>query len=176
MKEDGKEQNGSASSTSSKKLEKKQQAFVSLRTALDTTWSGLTRAQQRRHRFSPGLFATWSIWDHIERCQEVSDGTAPTASELHDSALQTINARGVDAKAIFDSQGIDATTYFTTVETSLSQPGEFSPTCAILGGVLSQDVLNALGGREEPLVNWFQLEGMTGTCAQGRLSAGQGID
>lgn len=43
-----------------------------------------------------------------------------------------------------------------------SMPGDFAPTSAIIGGVLAQDMLNALGGREEPLCNWFTLDGLSG--------------
>jgi ubiquitin-like 1-activating enzyme E1 A len=146
---------------STKRLEKRQQKFVPLRSALKTSWKGLTRAQQRRNRLSPGLFGVWSLWDYIEG-QEGEEVASPKASKLLEIASQKIQERGIDVKAIFNSQGIDATTYFNALEISITQPGEFSPTCAILGGVLSQDVLNALGGREEPLVNWFQLEGLTG--------------
>jgi hypothetical protein len=150
---------------SAKRLEKRRQAFVPLRSALETSWKGLTRPQQRRNRLSPGLFGTWALWDHIESSDGDSIST-PTSSELLKLALRTIADRGVDSKTIFESQGIDPKAYFLAIETSITQPGEFSPTCAILGGVLSQDVLNALGGREEPLVNWFQLEGLTGAYWQ----------
>ena len=43
----------------------------------------------------------------------------------------------------------------------------------MVGGVLSQDVLNAIGGREAPLVNWFQLEGLTGSGQIHALSTPQ---
>lgn len=36
---------------------------------------------------------------------------------------------------------------------------DFSPSCAVVGGVLAQDILNALGGREAPLVNFFVFDG-----------------
>ena len=39
---------------------------------------------------------------------------------------------------------------------------EFSPVCAILGGVLAQDILKALGGREPSLANFFIFDGNTG--------------
>jgi len=39
---------------------------------------------------------------------------------------------------------------------------EFSPVCAVLGGLLAQDVLKALGRREAPLDNFFVFDGVTG--------------
>ncbi|KAG0139154.1 hypothetical protein CROQUDRAFT_111731 [Cronartium quercuum f. sp. fusiforme G11] len=40
-----------------------------------------------------------------------------------------------------------------------SSGAEFVPTCAIIGSVLSQEVLNALGGKQHPLVNFFVFDG-----------------
>src|SRR5271170_205508 len=41
-------------------------------------------------------------------------------------------------------------------------PSNLSGVAAVVGGILSQDVLNALGGRELPLKNWLLFDG--GTC------------
>lgn len=47
--------------------------------------------------------------------------------------------------------------------TSTSQPADFAPTTAVLGGVLSQEILNSVGGREAPKVaNWMHWYGMKG--------------
>ena len=39
---------------------------------------------------------------------------------------------------------------------------EFSPVCAVIGGMLAQDILKALGVREAPLANFFAFDGNTG--------------
>ncbi|GAA5968714.1 hypothetical protein JCM3765_003421 [Sporobolomyces pararoseus] len=39
---------------------------------------------------------------------------------------------------------------------------EFAPSCAIVGGVLGQDVLNAVGGKEEPVRNLMVFDGDLG--------------
>jgi hypothetical protein len=39
------------------------------------------------------------------------------------------------------------------------EPSEVSGVAAIVGGLLSQDVLNALGGRELPIKNWLIFDG-----------------
>lgn len=39
---------------------------------------------------------------------------------------------------------------------------EFSPVCAIVGGMLGQDILKALGGRDPPIANLFVFDGNTG--------------
>ena len=40
---------------------------------------------------------------------------------------------------------------------------EFSPVCAVVGGVLAQDILNALSARETPISNLFVFDGTTGS-------------
>ena len=42
------------------------------------------------------------------------------------------------------------------------EPSEISGVAAVVGGLLSQDVLNALGGRELPIKNWLIFDG--GSC------------
>ena len=39
---------------------------------------------------------------------------------------------------------------------------ELSPVCAIVGGVLAQDILKVVQGKELPLQNWFIYNGMDG--------------
>ena len=39
---------------------------------------------------------------------------------------------------------------------------EFSPVCAVIGGVLAQDMLKALSRREQPITNLFVFDGNTG--------------
>lgn len=54
---------------------------------------------------------------------------------------------------------IDPATRRTAVTTAAH---EFSPTCAVLGGLLAQDVLKALGRRDAPTDNFFVFDGVTG--------------
>jgi hypothetical protein len=46
------------------------------------------------------------------------------------------------------------------------EPTNLSGVAAVVGGILSQDVLNALGGRELPLKNWLIFDGSTCTPRQ----------
>jgi ubiquitin-like 1-activating enzyme E1 A len=39
---------------------------------------------------------------------------------------------------------------------------EFASVCAVVGGMLAQDILKALGVREAPLANFFTFDGNTG--------------
>lgn len=44
-------------------------------------------------------------------------------------------------------------------EISETSTCEFVPVCALVGAILSQDVLNAVGGKEDPIVNFFVWDG-----------------
>lgn len=46
---------------------------------------------------------------------------------------------------------------------------EFSPVCAIVGGMLGQDILKALAAREPPIANFFVFDGNTGAGTVTRL-------
>jgi hypothetical protein len=47
---------------------------------------------------------------------------------------------------------------------------EFAPVCAVVGGMLAQDILKALGVREAPLANFFTFDGSTGSGNVVRMS------
>ena len=47
---------------------------------------------------------------------------------------------------------------------------EFAPVCAVVGGMLAQDILKALGVREAPLANFFTFDGSTGTGSVVRMN------
>jgi hypothetical protein len=55
----------------------------------------------------------------------------------------------------------------TTVEDFIKglEPTYMSGMAAVVGGVVGQDVLNALGGREVPIKNWLIFDGKTCTAA-----------
>lgn len=42
--------------------------------------------------------------------------------------------------------------------------------CAIVGGMLAQDILKSLGGREPPIANFFIFDGHTGGGTVCRLN------
>jgi ubiquitin-like 1-activating enzyme E1 A len=47
---------------------------------------------------------------------------------------------------------------------------EFSPVCAVVGGVLAQDILKTLAAREAPIANFFTFDGNTGAGTVCRLN------
>jgi ubiquitin-like 1-activating enzyme E1 A len=43
----------------------------------------------------------------------------------------------------------------------ISAAFEWSPTCAVVGGILGQDILKALAAKEPPMANFFFFDGQT---------------
>jgi ubiquitin-like 1-activating enzyme E1 A len=41
----------------------------------------------------------------------------------------------------------------------MTSKAEFIPSCAVVGSILSQEVLNALGGKQAPLANFLVFDG-----------------
>jgi ubiquitin-like 1-activating enzyme E1 A len=57
---------------------------------------------------------------------------------------------------------------FRTMSTTARH--EFSPVCAVLGGMLAQDILKALAAREPPIANFFAFDGTTGSGTVCRMN------
>ena len=47
---------------------------------------------------------------------------------------------------------------------------EFAPVCAIVGGILAQDILKMLGARDPPIANFFVFDGNTGQGSVCRMN------
>ena len=89
---------------------------------------------------------------------------------------QALAARGVDDALVFARQRIDRAAFFAAFAHAVwprverQSDAAMPTTSAVLGGLVAQDLLNALGRREAPLVNWLLLDTSTGTapvCAVG---------
>ena len=160
-----------------KKKVKFTQDFVPLREALEMEWKGVKPRAIKRLKLSPGFFGTLSHWN----------GSNSSAEELQASALAIAKEKGVELDHVFqprpgssDTTGTGpeaaAKSYFESFYTAIASgkvKGDFAPTSAIIGGLLAQDVLNTLGGREEPIANWLQLDGMSGHGTILSLKAGE---
>jgi ubiquitin-like 1-activating enzyme E1 A len=55
-------------------------------------------------------------------------------------------------------------------EVASSAAHELSPVCAMIGGLLGQDILKYLSGREAPIANFLALDGTTGQATASRLA------
>ena len=67
----------------------------------------------------------------------------------------------VPHRAHVDHAGAAAGAYVTrTLATTAAH--EMSPVCAVVGGLLAQDILKALAAREPPIANFFTFDGNLG--------------
>jgi len=129
--------------------------YVPLDTALKHNWAGLTRRQTKE--LNPAVvFTVLAIWEF----QSLRQGGLPDDPSSADDLEQIAN--GLVERASVNKQWL-TTVPRETIETAATTAAhEFSPVCAVVGGMLAQDILKALGAREAPLANFFTFDGNTG--------------
>jgi len=130
-------------------------SYSPLREALEHRWSGVARRQIKS--LNPAaVFIILSLWEF----QSVHQGHLPDDT-IYADELETVSnsliARAEVNKDAFPA--IPRELVETLITTAIH---EFSPVCAVVGGMLAQDILKALGVREAPLANFFTFDGSTG--------------
>jgi len=121
----------------------------------DHRWAGLTRKQTKE--LNPAaVFSILALWEY----QSKHDGTLPndvgSASEVESIAAELLSGAGVNKQAL---SGLPKE---LTQTLSTTAAYELSPVCAVVGGMLAQDILKALAAREPPIANFFTFDGNTG--------------
>ncbi|CAA7261385.1 unnamed protein product [Cyclocybe aegerita] len=136
--------------------------YPPLSLAIISRWSTLTKRQTKE--VNPALFfAIMAIWQFESKHSRLPNDVSDT-NELEAMSNSLISEADVNKQVL------------TTVPRELIEPlsttasHEFSPVCAIVGGMLAQDILKALGGREPPIANFFVFDGNTGGGTVCRLS------
>ncbi|KAF9454772.1 hypothetical protein P691DRAFT_804131 [Macrolepiota fuliginosa MF-IS2] len=141
---------------------KNKAVYCKLTDALQYKWTGLTKRQTKE--VNPALFfSILGLWQYEFSHQGLPlDGNS--AGEIQSVANSLISTADVNKQAL---QEVPA----DLIE-SLSNGArhEFNPVCAIIGGVLGQDILKALGGRDPPIANFFVFDGNTGGGSVCRLN------
>ncbi|PFH53918.1 hypothetical protein AMATHDRAFT_717 [Amanita thiersii Skay4041] len=127
-------------------------SYPPLQTALCYRWNGLSRRQTKE--VNPAIiFTILALWQY----QSLHGGHLPNdaaeAAELETLANALLSGADVHRqvltsipKDIIDSLAITAS-------------HEFSPVCAIVGGLLAQDIIKAMAGRDPPIANFFTFDG-----------------
>ncbi len=144
-------ESGPSKGTIVKKKLRYTQAFVTLDAALQKEWKDMAPRLKKRLKITPSFFATLAKWH----------ASAASAEELQEASLQIAERKGFTKELLFPKPEL-AEPFFAKFHKLESVQGDFAPTSAVIGGLLAQDVLNSLGGREEPIANWLQLDGMEG--------------
>ncbi|TBU26012.1 hypothetical protein BD309DRAFT_749915 [Dichomitus squalens] len=137
--------------------------YVSLRTALQHRWTGMTRRQTKE--LNPAIpLAVLAIWEF----QATHAGALPddpaAAPELEAIANKLI------AEADVHKQVLPSIPKELVETLSTTAAHEISPVCAVVGGLLAQDILKALAAREPPIANFFTFDGNLGGGTVVRMS------
>ncbi|KZT28337.1 hypothetical protein NEOLEDRAFT_1058770 [Neolentinus lepideus HHB14362 ss-1] len=123
--------------------------------ALRHKWTGMTRKQTRE--LNPGtVFAILGLWEYQSSHKGALPDGVNCASELQTAANSLLSA------ADLNKQAISAVPSEIIESMVVTASHEFSPVCAVVGGMLAQDILKALAAREPPIANFFVFDGTTG--------------
>ncbi|KAF7365353.1 Quinate utilization pathway activator [Mycena venus] len=128
--------------------------YPPLSEALRHRWTALTKRQTKE--VNPAVvFAILALWEYQKVHGQLPTGSADVA-ELQSIANAMISAADVKKQVL---ETIPSELIQSLSETARS---EFSPVCAIVGGMLAQDILKTLGARDPPIANFFTFDGNTG--------------
>ncbi|XP_030855037.1 SUMO-activating enzyme subunit 1-like [Strongylocentrotus purpuratus] len=146
----------SATGSESKKLKadptetvfvKKTMIFHRLKECFDKDWSSLTEKQLKR---APYVFfilrVLFKFHDQFGRKPEAA------SSENDSTELQRLH------NEVFTELGLKN----DLIDTNYTEycAGELGPTCAIVGGIIGQEIIKAASGRDAPLDNFFLYDGV----------------
>ncbi|KAF7291687.1 Fumarate reductase flavoprotein subunit [Mycena chlorophos] len=128
--------------------------YPPLADALAHKWTQLTKRQTKE--VNPAVvFTILGIWEYQKRHGNLpADATA--ASELQSISDSLLSAADVRKQVL---ETVPSDLVASSAETA---GAEFSPVCAIVGGMLAQDILKTLGARDAPIANFFVFDGTTG--------------
>lgn len=129
--------------------------YCPLDRALEHRWTGLTRKQTKE--LNPAVvFSVFALWEFQARHGGQLPNEAPHAAELEQIATALLT------KLEVNKQALPAIPRELIETLSTTAPHELSPVCAVVGGMLAQDILKALAARESPIANFFTFDGSTG--------------
>ncbi|KAJ3513575.1 hypothetical protein NLJ89_g2874 [Agrocybe chaxingu] len=136
--------------------------YPPLSLAIISRWSTLTKRQTKE--VNPALFfVIMAIWQFESKHSRLPNDVSDT------NELETIS-NSLISEADVNKQVLTAVPRDFVEPLSTTAAHEFSPVCAIVGGMLAQDILKALGGREPPIANFFVFDGNTGGGTVCRLN------
>ncbi|KAJ3753871.1 hypothetical protein EV360DRAFT_96848 [Lentinula raphanica] len=136
-------------------------SYPSLQDALRHRWSALSKRQTKE--LNPAsVFAVLSLWKFQSSRKRLPNGTQD-AQDLQQMADALVSDADVNKQVL-------TTVPHDLIESvALTAPHEFSPICAVVGGLLAQDILKTLAAREPPIANFLTFDGNTGGASVCRL-------
>ncbi|GAA5915836.1 hypothetical protein JCM6882_006815 [Rhodosporidiobolus microsporus] len=128
--------------------------YVPFSLALDARFDKLRKREMKRTGLA--LWATLALFSAQRTQHPISE--SPTLCQVSEVDLQQA------AEKLLPEVGVTASLLPNDEVPRIAslQDAEFPPSCAIVGGILGQDILNCVGGKEEPLRNFGCYEGSTG--------------
>ncbi|KAF7314307.1 Fumarate reductase flavoprotein subunit [Mycena kentingensis (nom. inval.)] len=143
-----------ASSSKDAKAATMKFAYPSLSDALSHRWTALNR-QDTKAANPAAVFTILGLWEFQKRHGRLPQD-ATDSEELESIANSVLAAADVNKKVLTAVPP-------DLVESVCATAGtEFSPVCAVVGGMLAQDILKALGKRDPPIANFYTFDGNTG--------------
>jgi len=127
--------------------------------AMVKAWKGKTKRDTKD--LNPiCFFSILAIWEFQARHKgELLSNIANVSAvktELESIANDLISSTQVNDQVL-------RTMPMDVIESMVSSAGcEFPPTCAVVGGLLAQDILKALAAKETPYANVLTFDGLTG--------------
>ncbi|TCD69023.1 hypothetical protein EIP91_009086 [Steccherinum ochraceum] len=129
--------------------------YTSLDNALGHSWGNLNRRQTKE--LNPAVvFLILSLWEYQSRHSGALPDDDSATKELGDIAISLLT------KAEVNKQALPTIPQDLVESLSITAAHEISPVCAVVGGMLAQDILKALAAREAPIANFFTFDGSTG--------------
>jgi ubiquitin-like 1-activating enzyme E1 A len=139
--------------------------YPPLSQALSFNWSALSKRQTKE--INPATIVTiLALWEF-----EAQNGVLPSDLE-HVPQLETW-ARALITSTRVNTQVLPSPPTDLLRATATTANHEFSPVCAIVGGILAQDILKSLAAREPPIANFFAFDGNTGSGTVCRMHMDQ---
>ncbi|KAJ7071844.1 hypothetical protein B0H15DRAFT_869830 [Mycena belliarum] len=136
--------------------------YPPLSEALTHPWTALTKRQTKE--LNPAVvFTILALWEYQQLHGELPSGPADVA-ELQSTANAMISAADVKKQVL---ETVPSELIQSISETART---EFSPVCAIVGGMLAQDILKTLAARDPPIANFFTFDGNTGAGTVCRMA------
>ncbi|PLW10827.1 hypothetical protein PCANC_09062 [Puccinia coronata f. sp. avenae] len=136
--------NGEVKKTS----EKRNQEFIPFDVSLKSKLNHITL--RRLKKVSPLLWACLALFELQSKCNVNYPEGDKHVSELIDISDQLLKAREIHDPLVPQD---------LLRQLAMTSKAEFIPSCAVVGSILSQEVLNALGGKQAPLANFLVFDG-----------------
>ena len=112
--------------------------------------------------YATAMGADWKTFS-MKRRKRMPDAYFALASLAHDGDWESLCAsHGVDP-SFADRASVER------VAAELASPAGISPVCAIVGGIVGQEVIKAISGKDRPICNWFFYDALVGSGQERRV-------